>query len=81
MFTLQVTNKFLDTYKVGVVYWPMVQTINFTFIPAKNQVVFTSFFSMLWTSFLAYMKHLELREHDEILTDEHEHHHHHYGFV
>lgn len=41
-------------------FWPIVQTVNFTFIPAKNQVVFTSFFSMLWTSFLAYVKYLSL---------------------
>lgn len=56
---IQVRTKFFDTYRIGAVYWPVVQTFNFTFIPVKNQVVFTSFFSMLWSSFLAYMKHLE----------------------
>lgn len=56
----QVRAKFFDTFKVGAVYWPCAQTLNFTFVPVKNQVVVTSMFSMLWSSFLAYMKHLEL---------------------
>lgn len=55
----KVRGKFLETYRVGMVFWPIVQTVNFTFIPAKNQVIFTSFFSMLWSAFLAYMKHLQ----------------------
>lgn len=59
-FTLQVKDKFFDTYKVGAIYWPIVQTINFKFVPVKNQVVCTSFFSMMWSAFLAYMKHLEI---------------------
>lgn len=59
---IQVAAKFFDTYKVGVIYWPIVQTFNFTFIPVRNQVVCTSFFSMMWSAFLAYMKHLELEK-------------------
>lgn len=60
--------KFFDTYRVGAVYWPVVQTINFSFIPVKNQVVFTSFFSMLWSSFLAYMKHLKLNKEGDLAS-------------
>lgn len=52
--------KFLDTYKVGVVYWPIVQTLNFAFVPARNQVIFVSFFSMVWSTFMAYIQHLEV---------------------
>ncbi|XP_037026586.1 mpv17-like protein [Bradysia coprophila] len=58
----EVKDKFFDTYKVGAVYWPIAQTINFKFVSAKNQVVCTSFFSMMWSSFLAYMKHLEIEK-------------------
>lgn len=29
LFVSQVRNKFLDTYKVGAVYWPTVQTVAF----------------------------------------------------
>lgn len=57
----QVSHKFFDTYKVGAIYWPIVQTFNFSVVPIRNQVVCTSFFSMLWSSFLAYMKHLEVK--------------------
>ncbi|GAB0093225.1 SYM1 [Sergentomyia squamirostris] len=59
---LEVQEKFFDTYKVGAIYWPCVQTINFTLVPQKNQVVFVSIFSMLWSSFLAYMKHMEIEK-------------------
>lgn len=58
----QLKSKFFDTYKVGAVYWPIAQTINFKFVPVKNQVICTSFFSMLWSVFLAYMKHLEIEQ-------------------
>ncbi|KAJ6640151.1 Mpv17-like protein 2 [Pseudolycoriella hygida] len=62
--------KFFDTYKVGAIYWPIVQTINFKFVPVRNQVVCTSFFSMLWSAFLAYMKHIEIEEHKLHENDE-----------
>lgn len=57
----QVKEKFLDTYKVGVIYWPIVQTVNFGFVPARNQVIFVSFFSMVWSTFMAYVQHLETK--------------------
>ncbi|XP_073824036.1 pasang lhamu isoform X1 [Musca autumnalis] len=56
----EVATKFLDAYRVGVIYWPCVQTVNFALIPVQNQVVFTSFFSMCWTTFLAYVKYMEM---------------------
>ncbi|BFF90039.1 mpv17-like protein [Drosophila madeirensis] len=65
----EVSDKFLDAYKVGVIYWPCVQTVNFAFVPARNQVVFTSFFSMCWTTFLAYVKFLQL--HPTVDVDHH----------
>lgn len=49
-------NKFWDTYKVGFFYWPMAQTINFSLVPQKNQIVVAGFFSLIWTTFLAYVK-------------------------
>lgn len=58
---LKVFGKFIDTYKVGVIYWPTMQTLNFSFVPVKNQVVCTSFFSMIWSAFLAYMKHQQIQ--------------------
>uniref|UniRef100_A0A1B0DNN7 Uncharacterized protein n=1 Tax=Phlebotomus papatasi TaxID=29031 RepID=A0A1B0DNN7_PHLPP len=58
----EVKDKFFDTYKVGAVFWPCVQTVNFTLIPQRNQVVFVSIFSMIWSSFMAYMKHTEIEK-------------------
>lgn len=49
-------DKFWNTFCVGAVYWPTVQTFNFTFIPVRNQVVFTSLCSMFWSGFLAWMR-------------------------
>lgn len=52
----EVVDKFWDTYKVGFFYWPMVQTVNFSLVQPKNQIVVAGFFSLIWTTFLAYVK-------------------------
>ncbi|CAO1382397.1 unnamed protein product [Diamesa serratosioi] len=62
----EVGDKFPQTYKVGVCFWPIVQTINFTFISERNRVPFVSGCSFLWTIFLAYMKQLEAEKTDDI---------------
>ncbi|XP_055914194.1 mpv17-like protein [Eupeodes corollae] len=51
--------KFWPTFKVGVCVWPIVQTINFSMVPERNRVVFVSIISVMWTTYLAYMKSLE----------------------
>lgn len=51
--------KFWPTFKVGICVWPIVQTINFSMVPERNRVVFVSIISVLWTTYLAYMKSLE----------------------
>ncbi|XP_054272356.1 mpv17-like protein [Macrosteles quadrilineatus] len=58
----EVRAKFLPTYKVGAPIWPIIQTFNYTMIKEKNRIVFVSFCSLIWTSFLAYMKSLEQHE-------------------
>ena len=58
----EVQAKFIPTYKVAICVWPVLQTLNFAFIPESNRVVFVSFCSLIWTSFLAYMKQLERQE-------------------
>lgn len=35
--------------------------MNFGFVPARNQVIFVSFFSMVWSTFMAYVQHLETK--------------------
>ncbi|KAG8222023.1 hypothetical protein J437_LFUL002784 [Ladona fulva] len=51
----EVSNKFIPTYKVAVCVWPLLQTINFTFISEKNRVPFVSICSLIWTTFLSFM--------------------------
>lgn len=52
----EVKEKFWPTYKVGVVFWPTAQTINFYFVSEKNRIVFVSVASFVWTIFMAHMK-------------------------
>ncbi|CAK9809671.1 Mpv17-like protein 2 [Anthophora plagiata] len=66
----EVKRKFWPTYKVGVCVWPILQTINFFFIPEHNRVVYVSFCSLIWTSFLAYMKALEAKKKENELTND-----------
>ncbi|XP_055302376.1 mpv17-like protein isoform X1 [Sitodiplosis mosellana] len=52
----EVIDKFWPTYKIGVFYWTVVQTLNYTIIPERNRVPIVSLFGLLWTTYLAYMK-------------------------
>ncbi|XP_072383007.1 mpv17-like protein isoform X1 [Diabrotica undecimpunctata] len=58
----QVKDKFFPTWKVGVCVWPVLQTVNFCYIPEKNRVPFVSACSLLWCCFLAYMHELQLKQ-------------------
>nr|CAD7394256.1 unnamed protein product [Timema cristinae] len=60
--TTEVKAKFLPTYKVGASVWPVIQTINYTFVPERNRVPFVGMCSFLWTCFLAYMKQLDVQK-------------------
>ncbi|CAD0196798.1 unnamed protein product [Chrysodeixis includens] len=55
----EVEAKFMPTYKMGVSIWPAIAMINFCLIPPRNRVPFISLCSLVWTCFLAYMKHLD----------------------
>lgn len=46
-------------FQVGASIWPAIAMINFCLIPPRNRVPFISCCSLVWTCFLAYMKHLE----------------------
>lgn len=56
VWTHQVSKKFVSVYTIGFVYWPIAQTINFAWVKPRNQVIYVSFASLIWTTFLAYMK-------------------------
>jgi hypothetical protein len=48
--------------------WPVIQTINFSFIAEKNRVPFVSICSLVWTTYLAYMKQLETKDVQKVPT-------------
>ncbi|KAL4708485.1 hypothetical protein ACJJTC_014093 [Scirpophaga incertulas] len=52
----EVREKFWPTYKTGVIFWPLAQTLNFYFISDKNRIVFVSMASFVWTTYLAHVK-------------------------
>ncbi|XP_063706759.1 mpv17-like protein [Culicoides brevitarsis] len=52
----EVAEKFLPSYQIGFIYWPIVQTMNFAFVPKKNQVIVAGIGSVFWTTFLACVK-------------------------
>ncbi|KAK9873335.1 hypothetical protein WA026_022141 [Henosepilachna vigintioctopunctata] len=51
----EIRKKFLPTFKTGLCYWPIVQTVNFSYIPEKNRVPFLSLCGMAWTVFLSFV--------------------------
>lgn len=52
----EVKEKFWPTYKIGVVFWPTAQTLNFYFVSEKNRIIFVSAASFVWTVYLAHVK-------------------------
>lgn len=64
----EVKQKFWPTYKIGVCVWPILQTINHVLIPEHNKVVYVSVCSLVWTTFLAYMKALEAKKAEETVN-------------
>ncbi|XP_045473143.1 mpv17-like protein isoform X2 [Harmonia axyridis] len=61
----EIEQKFLPTYKIGLGYWPIIQTVNFTYISEKNRVPFISLCGMVWTVFLAFMLQTNLPKKDK----------------
>ncbi|XP_050695658.1 PXMP2/4 family protein 4-like isoform X3 [Eriocheir sinensis] len=51
--------KLIPTWKVAICFWPLVQTVNFAYVPERNRVVVVSMASFMWTVFLSYMHHVD----------------------
>ncbi|ERL92533.1 hypothetical protein D910_09846, partial [Dendroctonus ponderosae] len=56
--------------KVCVCFWPVLQTINFQYIPEHNRVPFVSACSLVWCCFLAYMHQMSLKRANEMKLSE-----------
>ncbi|XP_045473142.1 mpv17-like protein isoform X1 [Harmonia axyridis] len=57
-----VNQKFLPSWQVGIFFWPVLQTINFAWVPEKNRVPYVSACSLVWCCFLSYMHQLQLKK-------------------
>jgi hypothetical protein len=49
-----IENHLLDTWKVGLQYWPFMHTINFRFVPLLYQPMYATFASLYWNAVLSY---------------------------
>ncbi|MBN3320976.1 MP17L protein, partial [Atractosteus spatula] len=49
--------KFLNTYKTGLMYWPFVQLLNFLLVPLYLRTTFTGCCAFLWATFLCFSRH------------------------
>ncbi|XP_045473737.1 mpv17-like protein [Harmonia axyridis] len=63
-----VRQKFFPTWKVGMCYWAVLQSINFTWVSEKNRVPFVSCCSLVWCCFLSHMHQLQLKQREKELA-------------
>jgi protein Mpv17 len=63
---MDVVEKFPQTYGTAIIFWPVIQTINYAFMKESNRVPFVAVVSFFWTLFLAYMQHLETGSSQEV---------------
>ncbi|XP_076148239.1 bMERB domain-containing protein 1 isoform X2 [Alosa pseudoharengus] len=46
--------KFFNTYKTGLMYWPFVQLLNFALVPLYLRTAFTGCCAFVWATFLCF---------------------------
>lgn len=55
--------KFLKTWKTGLMFWPVAQGINFSLVPHQHRTsLFMPVCSFMWTTYLCYMKEQEIKK-------------------
>ncbi|XP_067640820.1 uncharacterized protein [Eurosta solidaginis] len=52
----EVKDKYPKTLRIAICVIPFLQTINFGLIPEQNRILFVSFVSLFWITFLAHMQ-------------------------
>ncbi|XP_064640085.1 mpv17-like protein [Lineus longissimus] len=52
----ELKDKVPPTWKVGACIWPIVQTLNFLYVPVYYRTHFVACVSFCWSTFLCYMK-------------------------
>lgn len=56
--------KFIEVYKADWSFWPAAQAINFFYVKPEYRVVYVSIATLVWNTFLSYMKHRD-QHHEE----------------
>ncbi|XP_046295924.1 mpv17-like protein isoform X2 [Marmota monax] len=51
---LDLKQKFWNTYKTGLMYWPFVQLTNFGLVPVHWRTAYTGLCGFLWATFLCF---------------------------
>ncbi|XP_045316319.1 mpv17-like protein isoform X3 [Leopardus geoffroyi] len=51
---LDLKQKFWNTYKSGLLYWPFVQLTNFSLVPTHWRTAYTGLCGFLWATFLCF---------------------------
>ncbi|KAH0506198.1 Mpv17-like protein [Microtus ochrogaster] len=51
---LDLKQKFWNTYKSGLMYWPFVQLTNFSLVPVHWRTAYTGLCGFLWATFLCF---------------------------
>ncbi|XP_028459755.1 mpv17-like protein isoform X2 [Perca flavescens] len=48
--------KFLNTYKTGLMFWPFMQFLNFALVPLYMRTAFTGCCAFVWATFLCFSR-------------------------
>uniref|UniRef100_A0A669EU76 MPV17 mitochondrial inner membrane protein like n=1 Tax=Oreochromis niloticus TaxID=8128 RepID=A0A669EU76_ORENI len=48
--------KFLNTYKTGLMFWPFMQFLNFALVPLYVRTTFTGCCAFIWATFLCFSR-------------------------
>ncbi|XP_028404288.1 protein Mpv17-like [Dendronephthya gigantea] len=52
-------NQYFDTLKTNYLIWPLVQTINFNFVPLQHRVFVVNFVAIFWNTYLSWAANKE----------------------
>lgn len=58
----RIQSQFMNAWKTGLQYWPIVHSFNFGFIPLSHQPLFAHFASVYWNAVLSYYANIQHQE-------------------